>query len=130
MTGASGGRYAGRYGVWPLALLWLPGGFVATAVIRFGWLADSATGLPTLAEAMPSLALVAPFGLPLALACRALWRLGRRRAAWAAGIGLGPLTVAAGLFAGLLGPLAIAVYAAALSLPAWIAWWIARRKQS
>jgi uncharacterized membrane protein len=36
--------------------------------------------------------------------------------------------VAASLVAGLLGPLAIAVYAVLLSLPVWIAgWWLGRR---
>ena len=128
-VGSGGGEPAGRYGFWPLALLWLPGGFVASAVIRFGWLADPATGPPISAAALLSLLLVAPCGLPLALACRGLWRLGRRGTAWAAAIGLGALTVAAGLFAGLLGPLAIAVYAVVLSLPAWIVWWLARRKR-
>ena len=52
-----------------------------------------------------------------------LWRLGYSRAAWTAGTVLGAATVTATLIAGLLGPLAIAVYAAVLSLPVWIAWW-------
>ena len=78
--------------------------------------------LPMLLMSAGSLVLVAPCGLPLALACRRVWRLGYRRSAWAAGIGLGAVTVAASLVAGLLGPIAIAVYAAALSLPVWIAW--------
>ena len=44
------------------------------------------------------------------------------------GIGLGAVTVAASLVAGLLGPVAIAVYAVVLSVPVWIAWyWLARR---
>ena len=43
-------------------------------------------------------------------------------------IGLGAVTVAASLVAGLLGPVAIAVYVMVLSLPVWIAlWWLARR---
>ena len=82
-----------------------------------------------------SLVLVAPCGLPLALGCRRLWRLGYRRGAWWAGIALGAVivaaslvTVAASLVAGLLGPVAIALYSAGLSLPVWIAWrWLARR---
>ena len=69
-----------------------------------------------------SLVPVAPCGLPLALGCRRLWRLGYRRAAWTAGTGLGAVTVAASLVAGLLGQIAIAVYAAVLSLPVWAAW--------
>ena len=67
-------------------------------------------------------------GLPLAVGCRRLWRAGYRRAAWWVGIGLGAVTVAASLLAGLLGPLAIAVYAAVISLPVWIvSWWLAWR---
>ena len=121
-----------RRSFWLLALLWLPAGVVASAAVRFGadtgpasepgmWLAM----VPMLAG---SLVPVAPCGLPLALGCRRLWRLGRRRTAWAAWGGLGAVTVAASLVAGLLGPIAIALYAIVLSVPVWIAWWwIARR---
>ena len=70
-----------------------------------------------------SLAPLVPCGLPLALGCRRLWRLGYRRGAWIAGVGLGAATVLAALPAGLLGPLAIAVCAIALGMPVWIAWW-------
>ena len=75
-----------------------------------------------------ALALVAPCGLPLALGCRRVWRLGyRRRAGWT-WIALGAVTVAASVVAGLLGPAAIALYAAVLSLPVWAAcWWLAHR---
>ncbi|MCY4318608.1 MAG: hypothetical protein OXE76_05325 [Alphaproteobacteria bacterium] len=85
--------------------------------------------------ALGSLAVTVPCGLPLALGCRRLWRLGYRRAAWAASIGLGVLTVWAVLVAGLLGAVAIpgsasgagAVGAALLSLPVWIDWrWLVR----
>ena len=104
----------------------LPAGVVATAAVRF--LPEH--GLPDAAGMWPAMLLmsagslvpVAPCGMPLALACRRVWRLGYRRGAWAAGIGLGAVTVAASLVAGLLGPIAIAVYAAVLSLPVWIAW--------
>ena len=75
-----------------------------------------------------SLLPVAPCGLPLALGCRRLWRLGYRSTAWTAGIVLGVVTVAASLVAGLLGPIAIAIYAVILSLPVWAAgWWLNRR---
>ena len=114
-----------RRGFWPLAWLWLPAGVVASAAVRFGpdagrmqdpgpWLAS----MPTMAG---SLVPVALYGLPLALGCRRVWRLGYRRGAWLAGIGLGAVTVAASLVAGLLGPVAIAAYAAVLSVPVWIA---------
>ena len=78
--------------------------------------------------ALGSLAVTVPCGLPLALGCRRLWCLGYRRAAWTAGVGLGVLTVPTVVVAGLLGPVAIAIGAAVLSLPVWIAWlWLARR---
>ena len=76
--------------------------------------------------AAASLAVLAPCGLPLALGCRRLWRLGYRSGAWWARIALGAMTVAASLFAGLLGPVAIAACAAIFSLPVWAAWrWLA-----
>ena len=122
----------GRWRFWALALLWLPAGLVVQAVVRFGagsgpaaepgmWLAT----VPTMAI---SLLPVAVCGLPLALGCRRLWWLGYRRGAWLAGMMLGAATVVASLVAGLLGPVAIAVYAVVLSLPVWIAWfWLVRR---
>ena len=115
-----------RRGFWAPALLWLPAGVIASAVLRFGTEpADWASMLPSSAA---SLLPVAPCGLPLALGCRRLWRLGYRSTAWTAGIVLGVVTVAASLVAGLLGPLAIAVYAVILSLPVWVAgWWLNRR---
>ena len=120
------GLFDGR-GFWALALLWLPAGVVAQALVRFlpetGPQAGpglSPTMLPMLAG---SLVVVAPCGLPLALGCRRVWRLGYRRGAGWAWIGLGAVTVAASVVAGLLGPVAIAVYAIALSLPVWGAWW-------
>ena len=58
---------------------------------------------------------VAPCGLPLALGCR---RLGYRRAAWTVGDRASDtVTVVASLVAGLLDPVAIAVYAGILSMP-------------
>ena len=76
-----------------------------------------------------SLIVVAPAGLPLALACRQLRRLGYVRATWAAIAVLAPATVAASLLAGLLGPVAIAIYAVLLSLPVWIAVAVLRRRR-
>ena len=116
-----------RNGFWPLALLWLPAGVALQAAVRFAPEAGGA-GEPGMwaalaAMAAASLAVLAPCGLPLALGCRRLWRLRYRRAAWLAGIGLGAVTVAASLVAGLLGPVAIAIYAVVLSLPVWATWW-------
>ena len=119
-----------RWRFWLLALLWLPVGVAATAAIRFAPSAGAAEALmwlPMFLMSAASLVVVAPCGLPLALGCRRLWRLGYRRAAWAAGIGLGAVTVAASLVAGLLGPVAILLYAVVLSLPVWAAgWWLGR----
>lgn len=117
----------GRRGFWLLALLWLPAGVMVAAAMRFvtqGEPADDPGMWLAMAPMMVgSLVPVAPCGLPLALGCRQVWRLGYRRGAWLAGVGLAMVTVAASLVAGLLGPMAIAVYAAVLSLPMWIAWW-------
>ena len=80
------------------------------------------TGLPVEPQAWLALVFVAPYGLPLALACRRLRLRGYPRAAWAAAFAvLGPVTIAAVLFAGLIGPVAIAIYAAVISMPVWIA---------
>ena len=121
-----------RRGFWPLALLWLPVGVVTTTAFHFmlEMTPSEMFGmwLPMVMAAMPSLVFVAPCGLPLALACRRLWWLGFRRAAWGVGAGLATVTVAASLLPGLLGPLAIVVAAVVFSLPVWIAaLWLARR---
>jgi len=114
-----------RLGFWALALLWLPAGMVVSVIVRFGAEPAIWAQMPM---AMVSLIPVAPCGLPLALACRRLWRLGYRRDAWTAGVLLGVFTLATTLVAGLLGPIAIALYAVILSLPVWTAaWWLARR---
>ncbi len=111
------------YKFWPLALLWLPVGMVMQGVLRFGASAGAFADPGTSLAALGSLALLVPCGLPLALGCRCLWRLGYRRSAWAVGIGLGVVTTMAAVFAGLFGPLAIAVCAVVISLPVWIVWW-------
>ena len=103
------------------SLLWLPVGVILTTVVRFGeQFASPMMWLGMLAN-LGSLIVVAPCGLPLALACRRLWRSGYREAAWVTMVGLGIVTVVATLLAGLLGPIAIAVYAIILSLPVWLA---------
>ena len=76
---------------------------------------------------------VAPAGRAVRPAARArvpaaLGVVGRRRGAWVAGTLLGAATVAASLVAGLLGPVAIAVYAIVLSVPVWIAWYVLVRR--
>ncbi len=126
-------RKFARVGFWVLGLLWLPAGIMATAAVRFppeaGPMTEPAMWITAAVMSVQSLVFVAPCGLPLALACRRVWRLGHARAAWAAGVGLGAITVAASLVAGLLGPIGILAYALVLSAPVWIAaWWLARRR--
>ena len=118
------GLFNGR-GFWALALLWLPAGVVVQALVRFapGLVDAPGAGLSGLSMGAGSLVFVAPCGLPLALGCRRIWRLGYRRGTGWAWIGLGAMTVAATVVAGLLGPVAIAVYAVVLSLPVWATWW-------
>ena len=121
-------QWMARCGFWPLALLWLPAGMVAQAAVRFGTPAGATADPGQAVAALGSLVLLGPCGVPLALGCRRLWRLGYRRGAWAAGIGLGAVTIQAAVFAGLLGPVAVAAWAVLLSLPVWLAWlWIVRR---
>ena len=120
---------AGRWGYWALALLWLPAGVLALAAVRFAPAAELGAWLAQALMSAQSLAPAAPSGLPLALGCRILWRLGHRRSAWAAGIGLGGVTIVAATVAGLPGPVAIAACAAVLSLPVWaVSLWLAWRR--
>ncbi|MCY3702749.1 MAG: hypothetical protein OXG16_08720 [Rhodospirillales bacterium] len=126
------GRKFGKIGFWVLGLLWLPAGIMATAAVRFppepGPSTEPAMWITVVVMSMQSLVFAAPCGLPLALACRRVWRLGYARAAWAVGVCLGAITVAASLLAGLLGPIGILAYALVLSAPVWMAaWWLARR---
>lgn len=123
-----------RYGFWLLALGWLPAGVVLQALFRFfpseggGWTPEFVlmAGVMMVQSLIP----VAVCGLPLALACRRIWRLDYRRTAWSLGVGLGAVTTLATVFAGLLGPLAILVFALVLSVPAWVvALLLGRRKR-
>ena len=112
---------------WCWALAWLPLGIVIVSIAR-GNITLMAPGspMPVPAELL-SLIPAAPCGLPLALAWRQIQRLGHSRTAWAAGTVLASLTAIASLFAGLLGPIAIALCAALLSVPAWIVYAVLRR---
>ena len=100
-----------------LALAWLPLGILAITLVRgLGFVGEPSA----LLQALPSLLVTAPFGLPLALACRWIHRIQRPRTAWVTFAVLAPITAAASIVAGLLGPIGIAIYAAVLSLPAWL----------
>jgi len=119
-----------RWRFWALALLWLPGGVMALAAARFAPGAEPGAWLGQALMSASSLVPVAPCGLPLALGCRRLWRLGHRRSAWAAGRVPGTATVPAATVAGLLGPLAVAACATVLGLPVWaVAVWLAWRRR-
>ena len=76
----------------------------------------------------PDLVLLAPAGLLLALAVGALRRRGRTRTAWWLLAVLAPLTAAGCAQAATLGPFAVAICAAAGSLPAWTALVFLRRR--
>lgn len=116
---------AGRF--WLLSLAWLPAGIVAVSLARGVAPPLTPATLFMLPVALLSLAVTAPCGLPLALAFRAIWRTGSTRAGWTSFAILAPVTSFAALFAGLLGPIAIAIYAVVLSVPAWIVYAVVRR---
>ncbi|MDD9963942.1 MAG: hypothetical protein OXU70_17845 [Gammaproteobacteria bacterium] len=106
-----------------LALAWLPLGILVITLLRGLSFPSDPTAL---LSALPSLLVTAPFGLPLAWACRLIHGLQRPRMAWIAFAVLAPITAAASIVAGLLGPIGIAVYAAVLSLPAWLLYAVLR----
>ena len=108
-----GRRRTGRFRFWLPALLWLPGGIIADEVLRTGSAEQVMT--PSSLVALPA---VAPFGLPLALACRRLGRLGYPGPALVAWVALGAAAVA-----GLLVSLPVGVRAILVSLPVWLAVW-------
>ena len=66
-----GRRRTGRFRFWLPALLWLPGGIVADEVLRTGSVEHVMRS-----SSLVALSAAAPFGLPLALACQRLGRLG------------------------------------------------------
>ena len=94
--------------------VWLPVGFHA------GLAAAGDLRWPMEVDAWLQLAALAGGGVPLALACRLLWRRGRALAACAALAVLAPATVAGTVAVDGFGPLAVATLAAAASLPAWL----------
>ena len=112
-----------------LSLLWLPAGVAATAPLRgFGFGADPAPWPMVVLMMASSLVVVAPAGLPLP------WRAGDC-VGWGMPVRPGPRSRCwrrrpwrYPCSRGCLGPLAIAVAAAVLSVPVWFAVGVLRRR--
>ncbi|MCY4547188.1 MAG: hypothetical protein OXC28_02365 [Defluviicoccus sp.] len=96
------------------SLLWLPAGF------HLGLALAGGIGLAAHADGWLHIAALVAGGVPLALACRLLWRRGHAWAACAGFAVLGPGAVAGTLALEGFGPFAVATVAAAASLPAWL----------
>ena len=113
-----------------LLALWLPFAVAAQAMVRFGFGAVmEPTPAPVMVAAVATLFVFTwPAGIPLTVAVRRLYCLSRPTA-YACVAVLGPLTTAAATVGGLLGPLAVWIYAAVLSLPAWLAYWVLERRR-
>ena len=108
-----------------LVALWLPLAVAAQAVVRFGVDAElPPTPAPMMAIAVVSLFVFTwPAGIPLTAALRRL-HSHSRFATYACAALLGPLTAAAATVGGVLGPIAVWIYASVLSLPAWLVLWL------
>lgn len=114
-----------------LLSLWLPLAVVAQAFLRFGFSAMPAPPMPgpMMAQAIVPLFVFAwPAGIPLTMAVRRLHRRDRVAAYGCAAV-LGSLTTYAATAGGLLGPAAVWIYAAILSLPAWFVLWLLKRQE-
>ena len=96
------------------SLLWLPAGF------HLGQALAGGAGLAGDAGSWFHIVALAAGGVPLALACRLLWRQAHAWAACAALAVLGPAAVAATVTLEGFGPFGVAAVAAAASLPAWL----------
>ena len=111
-----------------LLALWLPFAVAAQAAVRFGF-GTVMEPTPMMVAAVATLFVFTwPAGIPLTVAVRRLYCLSRPTAYAFAAV-LGPLTTAAATVGGLLGPLAVWIYAAVLSLPAWLAYWLLARRR-
>ncbi len=108
-----------------LLALWLPLAVAAQAAVRFGFgTGPEPTPAPMIAMAVGALFVFTwPAGIPLTVAVRRL-HAHSPRAAYACAAVLGSLTTAAATVGGLLGPIAVWIYAAVLSLPAWLVLWL------
>ena len=117
-----------------LLSLWLPLAVVAQALVRFGFNPGPVPPMPgpmMAAAIVPLFVFTWPAGIPLTLAVRRLYPRSQAAAYGCAAV-LGPLTTLAATVGGLLGPIAVWIYAAVLSLPAWLVLWVlsSRRRRS
>lgn len=108
-----------------LLSLWLPLAVAAQAFLRFGVGAMPGPSMPgsMMAAILPLFVFTWPAGIPLTVAVRRLHPLSQAAAYGCAAV-LGPLTAYAATVGGLLGPVAVWIYAAILSLPAWLVLWM------
>ena len=114
-----------------LLSLWLPLAVVAQAVVRFGFGAIPAPPVPgsmMAAAIVPLFVFAWPAGIPLTMAVRRLYPRSQAAACVCAAV-LGPVTIYAATVGGLLGPVAVWIYAAVLSLPAWLVLWVLSSRQ-
>ena len=107
-----------------LLSLWLPLAVAAQAFLRFGFGGMPGPSMPGLSMPGPMAAAIVPLfvftwpaGIPLTVAVRRLHALSPAAAGGCAVV-LGSLTTYAATVGGLLGPVAVWIYAAFLSLPA------------
>ena len=117
-----------------LLSLWLPLAVSAQALVRFGFNPGPVPPMPgpmMAAAIVPLFVFAWPAGIPLTAAVRRLYPRSRLAAYGCAAV-LGPLTTLAATVGGLLGPIAVWIYAAVLSLPAWLVLWVlsSRRRRS
>lgn len=104
---------------WGVALLWLPMSIVLFSLYRFGW--SVLFNAPAEAKYGATMMMLCSLsGLFLAIGCRKLWEQGYPKLVIVNAAVLGPVSMFGILFAGLLGPLVMLLYAAILSLPVWL----------
>lgn len=113
-----------------LLSLWLPLAVVAQAVVRFGFSGMPGPSMPgsIVAAIVPLFVFTWPAGIPLTMAVRRLYPRSQAAACGCAAV-LGPITAAAATVGGLLGPIAVWIYAAVLSLPAWLVLALLKRNE-
>ena len=106
---------AGRLAGVLFALTWFPAGFFVASGVAEGVLM-----WPVGLDAWLALAALVPGGLPLALACGALWRRGHGVSAVMTLALLVPAIAAGSTVVALVGPIALVAFAAVASLPVWL----------